>query len=112
MTFPRGAPPTFTPVHPTQMYETLAGIGIFAVLWKLRVWNRPAGSLFALYLILAGTERFLIEFIRTNEKYLFGLTGAQIISTIMFVIGAFLIIKLGKTSDHDSAAGAETAKPH
>lgn len=108
MTFPKGAPPTLTPVHPTQMYETLIGFGIFATLWRLRTRPWPHGKLFGLYLMLAGTERFFIEFIRMNTKYLLGLSGAQIISTTIFVIGAALIVKLDQTSDHDSAPGAET----
>jgi len=50
----------------------------------------------------------LIEFIRTNNEYLFGLSGAQIISICMFIIGITLINKLGKASHDDSAAGPET----
>ena len=112
MTFPKGAPPTLEAVHPTQIYETIMGCAIFFTLWKLRLWNRPSGSLFAIYLILAGTERFIIEFIRTNQKYLIGLSGAQIISVIMFIIGAILLIKLEKTPDNGFAAEAETPNPN
>ena len=108
MTFPKGAPPTLVPVHPTQVYETVMGIGIFAILWKLRTVPWPHGRRFALYLMLAGTERLLIEFIRTNNEYLLGLSGAQIISICMFIIGITLINKLGKASHDDSASGAET----
>ena len=51
------------------------------------------GSLFFLYLILAGVERFLIEFLRTNEKYLFDyFSGAQIISMIMIIVGTYFIL--------------------
>ena len=49
--------------------------------------------LFFLYLILAGVERFAIEFIRTNEKYLFEIfSGSQIISMIMIIIGSYFLI--------------------
>ena len=37
------------------------------VLWRLRDRFRP-GLLFALYLVLAGAERFLVEFIRRNDE--------------------------------------------
>ena len=51
------------------------------------------GSLFLTYLVLAGVERFMIEFIRTNDKYLFGvLSGAQVISVIMISIGLYFLI--------------------
>ncbi|MFQ6607984.1 MAG: prolipoprotein diacylglyceryl transferase [Fidelibacterota bacterium] len=94
LTFPIGTPPTQIPVHPTQIYETLLGFGIFTLLWKLRGKLRPNGSLFSLYLVLAGLERFFIEFIRTNPKYLFGLSGAQIISILMILLGTIMIVSL------------------
>ena len=53
-------------MHPTPIYETLAmGVGDL-VLWRLRDRFRP-GLLFALYLVFAGSERFLVEFIRRND---------------------------------------------
>ena len=52
------------------------------------------GSLFFSYLVIAGIERFCIEFIRTNEKYLFDIfSGAQIISVIMICIGSYFLLK-------------------
>ena len=45
------------------------------------------GKLFMYYLILAGIERFSIEFIRLNPRYLFGLTEAQLISVVMMIAG-------------------------
>ena len=45
------------------------------------------GRLFALYLILAGTERFLVEFIRRNESVFVGLTLAQLLSIAMVAGG-------------------------
>lgn len=100
MTFPKGIPPTTTPVHPTQLYEMAAGLIIFAVLWKLRKKTKPDGVLFSIYLVLAGLERFLIEFIRMNTEYLFGLTGAQIISIILIAIGTFGIFRLRSVTVH------------
>ena len=40
------------------------------------------------YAILAGIERFLVEFIRTNEPVALGLTQQQWIAVAMFVVGA------------------------
>ena len=87
MSYPDGTVPTTDEVHPTPVYETLA-MGLVAwVLWRLR--NRLTGGLlFALYLVLAGTERFLIEFIRRNDDVALGLTQAQLISVVMVVAGA------------------------
>jgi phosphatidylglycerol:prolipoprotein diacylglycerol transferase len=90
MAYPDGTEPTDTPVHPTPIYETLA-MGLAAyVLWRLRDRFQP-GILFALYLIFAGTERLLVEFIRRNDAELLGLTQPQLISIVMIVAGAVWI---------------------
>ena len=106
ISFPNGLPPTtysvfqsyypwvdlsgFQPgilkVHPTQIYESVIGFLIFLYLYKIRLTNIVAGSLFFKYLMFAGIERFFIEFIRMNPKYLFDLSGAQLISLGMISI--------------------------
>jgi phosphatidylglycerol---prolipoprotein diacylglyceryl transferase len=78
--------PTTVEVHPTPVYETIA-MGIVALLlWRWRHRWQP-GTLFALYLILAGAERFLVEFVRRNEDVLFGLTQPQLLSVVMIAAG-------------------------
>jgi phosphatidylglycerol:prolipoprotein diacylglycerol transferase len=87
MPFPEGTVPTTEDVHPAPLYETFA-MGLVALgLWHLRDRVRP-GVIFALYLILAGTERFLIEFIRRNTDAFAGLTAAQLLSLVMMAVGA------------------------
>ena len=51
-----------------------------------------SGNLFFTYLILAGVERFFIEFLRVNEKYLLGMSGAQLISMVMIGIGTWFLL--------------------
>ena len=66
MSYPDGTVPTDQEVHPTPVYETLA-MGLVAwLLWQWRDRFRP-GILFALYLVLSGLERFLVEFVRRND---------------------------------------------
>jgi phosphatidylglycerol:prolipoprotein diacylglycerol transferase len=87
MAYPDGAVPTDVKVHPTPIYESLA-MGIAAlVLWRLRDRLAP-GRLFALYLVFAGVERFLVEFIRRNQDVALGLTLAQLFSLAMLAVGA------------------------
>ncbi|MGH2954483.1 MAG: prolipoprotein diacylglyceryl transferase [Solirubrobacterales bacterium] len=74
-------------VHPTPIYETLSMALVAYVLWRLRTRFQP-GLLFALYLVFAGLERFLVEFIRRNDEILVGLTQAQLLSLAMIVAGA------------------------
>ena len=86
MAYPEGVVSTDVPVHPTPIYETLA-MGLAAwVLWRLRDRFAP-GRLFALYLVLAGAERLLVEFVRRNEDVAIGLTAAQLISLGMLLAG-------------------------
>lgn len=91
--YPDRAVPTDIMVHPAPVYETLAAIAIFSFLWYLRKRSMPRGMIFAAFLILAGLERLLIEFIRLNELY-FGLSQAQWISLGMILLGIILIFRL------------------
>tara|TARA_X000000368_G_scaffold208282_1_gene164466 strand:- start:1088 stop:1936 length:849 start_codon:yes stop_codon:yes gene_type:complete len=86
-----GFSPGVLKVHPTQIYESVIGFGIFYYLYQKRSKVVIVGSLFFTYLIFAGAERFFIEFLRVNSKYLFGLSGSQLISLIMILIGAWFL---------------------
>lgn len=79
------------PVFPTPFYETLMGLVLFAFLWWLRKKMKVPGTLFGVYLIVNGIERFLIEQIRVNTKYsIFGFhpTQAEIIAVALVLLGA------------------------
>ncbi|HEV7494206.1 prolipoprotein diacylglyceryl transferase [Baekduia sp.] len=92
MGYPHGTVPTAPgeTVHPTPIYETLT-MGLLAfVLWQLRDKVRP-GMLFALYLVGAGLERFLVEFLRRNSDVALGLTAAQLESLTLLLAGAIWI---------------------
>ena len=92
MAYPHGAVPTTVKVHPTPIYESLA-MGVAAlVLWRLRDRLGP-GRLFALYLVFAGLERFLVEFIRRNTDVAIGLTLAQLVSLAMLAAGAAWLMR-------------------
>ncbi len=82
-------------VFPTPMYEAFFGILLFFVLWMLRKKIKYAGILFGIYLMLSGTERFLIEKIRVNTLMDFmgmQVTQAEIISSSLFILGLFLVV--------------------
>jgi phosphatidylglycerol:prolipoprotein diacylglycerol transferase len=86
MAYPDGTLPTRQEVHPTPVYETLAMGLVALVLWNLRD-RFKAGVLFALYLVFAGAERFLVEFLRRNDETLAGLTTPQLESLLMAAAG-------------------------
>jgi phosphatidylglycerol---prolipoprotein diacylglyceryl transferase len=85
------------PVFPTPLYEMLTCTILFLILWGLRKKMKPAGTLFCVYLILNGLERFFIEKIRVNNRInLFGLhpTQAEVISFSLVFVGVGLWIFL------------------
>lgn len=89
MGYPHGTVPTppGVRVQPTPIYETLA-MGLVAyLLWQLRDRVRP-GVVIALYCVLSGLERFLVEFIRRNHEVLAGLTAPQLESIGLAIAGA------------------------
>lgn len=91
MAYPKGVVPTDVPVHPTPIYETVV-IGLLAmVLFRLRYKLAP-GRVFALYLLVAGLERFLVEFIRRNTPDVLGLTIAQVVALVMTLSGLIWLI--------------------
>lgn len=96
-------PPTTLPtevlaVHPTQLYETAMGMIMFAVLWRFRDHRHATGWLFGLYCVLAGVERFIIEFFRAKDDRFFGpFTTAQLIAIIFMMAGAALMAARWRT---------------
>ena len=82
--FPKGAPPTFDTVHPTQLYEVAWLLPVAGVLW-LRRHKSP--WLIGEYLMANGVGRIVIEHWRVNERVALGMTEPQWIGVALVVIG-------------------------
>ncbi len=93
ISFPAGTNPAeVVAVHPTQLYETAMGFGMFAILWAFRKHSHKEGWLFGLYCVLAGMERFVVELFRAkDDRFLAGLTMAQAIGVVIALAGAGLM---------------------
>lgn len=77
-------------VFPTPLYEAVACILLFFVLWSIRTKIKTPGILFSIYLILNGIERFFVESIRVNSEYhVAGLSfsQAELISSLLILGG-------------------------
>jgi phosphatidylglycerol---prolipoprotein diacylglyceryl transferase len=111
MGYPHGSVPTAAgvEVQPTPIYETLS-MGLLALtLWRLRDALRP-GAVFAIYLVGAGAERFVVELWRRNDHVLGALTAAQIESAAMFLAGAiWLALLLRRHGSLRAEGGARRA---
>lgn len=91
-----GVVPDTIPVHPAPLYESIVGVLLFLLLWKLRKGMNTDGKLFMVYLALSGSSRFLIEFIRINPRVLFELTEAQLFSGGLIIAAISGLLLLGK----------------
>ncbi len=84
------------PVYPTAFYEIVAMFILFLIMWMMRKRITQPGVLTGMYFIFAGGERFLIEQIRVNNKYMdlpFQPTQAEIISVVLLLLGIIFLIK-------------------
>jgi phosphatidylglycerol---prolipoprotein diacylglyceryl transferase len=90
--FPEGLPPTTARVHPTQLYEAAA---LAVVAWLLIRWRRRGvadAEVLGRYLVLAGSIRFAIEFIRVNLRILGPLTLAHVLALSLVVVGIMIMV--------------------
>ncbi len=81
-------------VQPTPIYELLFALLVFWIVWKVGERFKPIGWLTGLYLVLSGTGRFLVEFVRVNPKLYFGntLSNAQVAALGSMVAGLLLLL--------------------
>jgi len=95
-------------VFPTPIYEVIVCLLLFALIWSVRKKLKTPGTLFALYLMLNGIERFFIEKIRVNNKLnIFGFqpTQAEVISTLLFLTGLVIWVVLKRKSTKAKSTG-------
>lgn len=79
------------PMHPSFLYEIAFLLALFVALRWLRTRVAVGGDLFKVFLLAYGTFRFLVEFVRGNETFLWGLSGSQVflLCTLPLLVGYF-----------------------
>jgi phosphatidylglycerol---prolipoprotein diacylglyceryl transferase len=85
------APNTVMSVYPTQLLEVALGFVMFIILWRMRNTAHRAGWLFGMYCVLAGTERFIVEFFRAKSDFIGPITSAQVVALLVATAGVLLI---------------------
>jgi phosphatidylglycerol:prolipoprotein diacylglycerol transferase len=70
------------PTHPYPLYEMGWNALVLAAVWRLRLRQLPAGTLFAAYLLLYGVGRFALGFARQEAIILGGLQQAQLVAIV------------------------------
>ena len=113
------ADPTKTPRHPSQLYEALGeGILLFLILSWFARKPRLKGEVSGLFLLLYGTVRFLIEFVRQPDTQfrdaeaileIFNwMTRGQWLCVPMMIVGLWLIRRTIWSGFEESADGNES----
>ena len=73
---------------------------MFAILWRMRDHKHAEGWLFGVYCVLAGIERFIVEFFRAKDDrfaWAVGLSMAQVIALAIALVGVAIMAARSKT---------------
>ena len=84
--------------HPSQIYESIKNLIIFAVLWTIKDKKLPKGFMFWTFVTLYGLFRTIVEFFRQPDEqigFFFNyFTMGQLLSFPLFLIGLFMLYRI------------------
>ncbi len=90
-----------TPIHPAQIYNALFGLALFAVLWKLRIRVRVAGTLFWSFIVAFALGRIVLDLFRAYEPSARlialgpgSITESQLTSLALALFGVLMLVRL------------------
>lgn len=94
------------PVHPAQLYEALGCLAIAAAMMLLlHPRKRFDGEVFLAFLGLYAALRFVLEFVRADDRGgLFGLSTSQLIGIVVVAACAYWWIRLRKRAQDGAAS--------
>jgi len=85
---------------PSQFLESAKNLVIFATLWTIKGMKLPKGFMFWTFITMYGLLRFLVEFGRQPDPQLGFILGpftmGQLLSSVMFIAGSIMLIRLAK----------------
>src|SRR6266851_4436264 len=108
--------PTNVYLHPTQLYESFAMLGVFVFLLWLHKRKRFSGQVILAYALLYSIVRFAVEFVRDDPRgdilgltTLTGLSTSQLISLIVGASALVLLIVRRRRAQVDARANGLVA---
>jgi prolipoprotein diacylglyceryl transferase len=81
-------------VHPTQLYEIIYALIIFAILKRIKQTFK--GQRILLFLVLYSIFRFFNEFVRSHQQVFFNLSLPQYFCILTLIIASYLYIRRRK----------------
>ncbi|HEX2660719.1 MAG TPA: prolipoprotein diacylglyceryl transferase [Polyangia bacterium] len=101
------------PVHPTQIYESLVGLGLFILLLAVRRYRRFSGLVFIAWVVGYGVLRPLIEVVRDDDQRgnVGPLSTSQFIGIVSVVLSIGLLIHLVRKYHRDPAGSQLWLRP-
>lgn len=92
--------PLGVPLHPTQLYESVAELVLFVILYRMSLAPQRPGTLIGLYLTFYSAVRFLVEFVRHHEQSLqSGLSLTQWMSLGFAIAGTVYLWRASKAKN-------------
>lgn len=86
--------------HPSQIYESIKNLAIFAVLWFIKDKKLPKGFLFWSFVTLYGLLRTIVEFFRAPDEQIGFIlnyfTMGQLLNFPVFLLGLYMLFRLKK----------------
>lgn len=103
-TDPASLAPLHVPLHPTQIYEALAGFAIFGLLYATRDRFRTPGMRFWTMLIVYGAARSFLEIFRDDPRGFLGpFSESQVVSAVLIVYAVASIVRARAKAGASSA---------
>jgi phosphatidylglycerol:prolipoprotein diacylglycerol transferase len=85
--------------HPVQIYEFVAAIFIFGLVWPRPAWFRIAGQRFIVFIALSAGARLFMEAFRDDGTLWGRYRSAQVIAWMLLAICLWIYKKVKKTYD-------------
>lgn len=107
------ARPLGTPLHPTQLYSSAFALVLFGLMWiGYRRWRRFDGQVFLWFVVLYSAGRFLIEFLRNDNRGMFfsgSLSASQVVALPLLAVALIWLYLKGRKA-RPQEDGAEPSR--
>ena len=107
---PSSVSPSGIPLIPTQLISSAGDFIIGFILIAVSRKNKTPGRIGAMYMLLYGTGRFIIEYFRNDPRGTVGtLSTSQFISVFTVLAAAVILFKISKKSGADNSGDGSSA---